>query len=198
MRHILAVVSAASVLALAACAPPVPDSGAGSGVGFDNYVDYQQRRMAAPSTGRIAANPQLVSPPATVQAVAPRSESEAIASDALAAIGALPPGGPPQNVTPPAAPVAPRPVPAAASSGPNIVAFALATTHPVGQQMYRRSAVGGPARQDRACARFTSDSIAQEEFLRRGGPDRDPMGVDPDGDGYACRWDPSPFRLRGN
>ncbi len=27
-----------------------------------------------------------------------------------------------------------------------------------------------------------------------GGPERDQFGIDPDGDGYACRWDPSPFR----
>ena len=27
-----------------------------------------------------------------------------------------------------------------------------------------------------------------------GGPERDQFGIDPDGDGYACSWDPSPFR----
>ncbi|NDH39999.1 MAG: hypothetical protein EBY45_06195 [Gammaproteobacteria bacterium] len=26
-------------------------------------------------------------------------------------------------------------------------------------------------------------------------PERDPMGLDPDGDGFACGWDPEPFRL---
>ena len=36
--------------------------------------------------------------------------------------------------------------------------------------------------------------IAQAEFLRRGGPDRDPKALDPDGDGFACSWDPRPFQ----
>ncbi len=198
MTRLLAVLPVLSVLALAACAPPVPDSGAGGGVGFDNYVEYQQRRAAAPSTGRIVANPQIVTPPVA----APQSESQVIAGEALAAIGARPAGIPPVAAAPApvaaaaTASVAPRPLPAAGSSGPNIVAFALATSHPVGQQMYRRSALGS-GRSERSCARFTSDGIAQEEFLRRGGPERDPMGVDPDGDGYACRWDPAPFRIRG-
>ena len=37
-------------------------------------------------------------------------------------------------------------------------------------------------------------ALAQEEFLRTGGPERDKLGVDPDGDGFACAWDPRPFR----
>ncbi len=80
-------------------------------------------------------------------------------------------------------------------SGPNIAAFALATSHPVGQQMYRRSNPFRNSQFERACARFASDSLAQEEFLRRGGPERDRLNLDPDGDGYACRWDPTPFRF---
>jgi hypothetical protein len=31
--------------------------------------------------------------------------------------------------------------------------------------------------------------------LARGGPDKDPRGLDPDGDGFACGWDPAPFLL---
>ena len=41
--------------------------------------------------------------------------------------------------------------------------------------------------------RHISD-LAQIEFLERGGPARDRLGLDPDGDGYACAWDPTPFR----
>jgi len=79
--------------------------------------------------------------------------------------------------------------------GPNIVDYALATNHPVGAQLYRRSSFGFTNTQN-ACARFTSPDLAQQEFLRRGGPERDRLGLDPDGDGYACTWDPSPFRIR--
>ena len=33
-----------------------------------------------------------------------------------------------------------------------------------------------------------------DEGLPCGGPERDPRGLDPDGDGFACDWDPAPFR----
>jgi hypothetical protein len=78
-------------------------------------------------------------------------------------------------------------------TGPNIVEFALATTHAPGVQMYRRSGIG-MRDQNAACARFASPDLAQQEFLSRGGPDRDRLGLDPDGDGFACSWDPRPFR----
>ena len=80
------------------------------------------------------------------------------------------------------------------ATGPNIVDYALATNHPVGAQLYRRSALGG--NNGARCAGYASPDLAQEAFLARGGPERDRLGLDPDGDGYACGWDPSPFRLR--
>ena len=78
-------------------------------------------------------------------------------------------------------------------TGPNIVEFALATKHAPGVQMYKRSGIGVRSA-DSACAKFSSPDQAQQEFLAKGGPDRDRMGVDPDGDGFACSWDPRPFR----
>lgn len=82
-------------------------------------------------------------------------------------------------------------------TGPNIVGFALATTHAPGVQMYER---GSLFQKDplKACAKFASPDIAQQEFLSRGGPDRDRLGLDPDGDGFACGWDPRPFRTALN
>lgn len=77
--------------------------------------------------------------------------------------------------------------------GPNIVSFALSTTHPVGQQMYQRLLVS-ESRAQRNCARYASPDLAQADFLAKGGPERDRLGIDPDGDGYACRWNPAPFR----
>lgn len=79
--------------------------------------------------------------------------------------------------------------------GPNIVDYALATNHPRGTQLYRRSSfgVGNTAAK---CAAYASPDLAQEAFLERGGPERDRLGLDPDGDGYACAWDPAPYRLR--
>jgi hypothetical protein len=78
-------------------------------------------------------------------------------------------------------------------SGPNVVEYALATRHNPGVQMHQRFPIRfrSPAA---ACAAFASNDLAQEAFLARGGPQRDPLGLDPDGDGYACGWDPRPFR----
>jgi hypothetical protein len=79
------------------------------------------------------------------------------------------------------------------SIGPNIVEYALSTSHPVGQQIYRRS----PFRQGRHeanCLAYRSADLAQEGFLMAGGPDRDRQALDPDGDGYACTWNPSVYR----
>lgn len=91
--------------------------------------------------------------------------------------------------------VAPTAVPERSNSGrPNVVAFALATSHPLGTQVYRRTGGANVNRFNRECARYPSPDRAQEAFLAAGGPQRDRAGVDPDGDGYACYWDPSPFR----
>lgn len=78
-------------------------------------------------------------------------------------------------------------------TGPNIVEFALATKHAPGVQMYKRSGLSVRSA-DSACAKYSSPDLAQQDFLAKGGPDRDRAGVDPDGDGFACSWDPRPFR----
>jgi len=83
------------------------------------------------------------------------------------------------------------------ASGPNIVEYALSTSNPVGQQAYSRSAIRVTSA-DAACRRYASADLAQEAFLKAGGPDRDGKGLDPDGDGFACDWDPTPFRAALN
>jgi len=79
------------------------------------------------------------------------------------------------------------------SSGPNIVEYAINTRNGVGEQMYSRSSIRLTA-PEAACRRYKSPDLAQEAFLNAGGPKRDPKGLDPDGDGFACAWDPRPFR----
>ena len=73
------------------------------------------------------------------------------------------------------------------------IQFALSTTHPVGSQMYKRSGLKFRS-PDAACQKFGSDMEAQEQFLAAGGPERDRKGIDPDGDGFACGFNPAPFR----
>lgn len=80
------------------------------------------------------------------------------------------------------------------SDEPNIVAYALETSHPVGTRVWSRSGINAEARFRRNCAAYASPDLAQADFLARGGPERDPRGLDPDGDGYACGWNPAPFR----
>jgi hypothetical protein len=81
---------------------------------------------------------------------------------------------------------------------PNIVAYALQTNNPKGAPIYRRSAFASENRHLRNCASFASADLAQEAFLANGGPERDRQNLDPDGDGFACSWDPAPFRAVRN
>lgn len=91
--------------------------------------------------------------------------------------------------------VQPEALPTRTDTGPNIVAYALQTTHNPGNAQYRRSSLlASDGKYQRACAGYASPDLAQTDFLKNGGPERDRKGVDPDGDGFACSWDPRPFR----
>lgn len=91
--------------------------------------------------------------------------------------------------------IAPEAVPTrTGAAGPNIVQYALQTTNAKGQKIYSRLNIAAQSRFQRNCARYTSPDEAQRDFLARGGPERDTLGLDPDGDGFACGWDPAPFR----
>ncbi|GGH48860.1 hypothetical protein GVY41_06560 [Frigidibacter albus] len=89
--------------------------------------------------------------------------------------------------------VQPTALPPRTETGPNIVEYALNASNPPGQKVYTRLGLH-LSNYEKNCAQFPSQDLAQMEFLRRGGPQRDPGNLDPDGDGYACRWDPTPFQ----
>lgn len=78
-------------------------------------------------------------------------------------------------------------------AAPTPIQFALSTSHPKGQKMYRRSPFGA-SKSAAICAQYDSVEKAQDQFLKNGGPEKDRLGLDPDGDGYACGWDPSVYR----
>lgn len=80
-----------------------------------------------------------------------------------------------------------------ASTGPDIVAYALATRHAMGTKQFQRS-FASEAKARRACARYSGVDQAQRAFLEAGGPQKDRLGLDPDGDGFVCGWSPEPFR----
>ena len=191
---------AALVLAsLTACSPEVPDSAAG--VGFGDYGSYQAAREQ-----QLQGAPVTVQPPAT--------DAAAETADAGAPVPNNPALSDEQDFSAVTARetiesdrerlaelrqhyevIAPTALPdRAPSTGPNIVEYALNTTNRVGESIYRRSALKLKSSQ-RACARYASPDLAQLAFLAAGGPKRDRKNLDPDGDGFACAWDPAPFRL---
>lgn len=90
--------------------------------------------------------------------------------------------------------IQPAALPTRPDGSVNVVAYALATNNAVGQQLYKRSSFRADVKYARGCAEFASPDLAQAAFLAKGGPDKDKLGVDPDGDGFACTWDPQPFR----
>ncbi|SLN39805.1 hypothetical protein ROG8370_01655 [Roseovarius gaetbuli] len=238
MRLILGSVALA---ALTACAPAVPDSGAG--VGFQDYSQYQREKAARdaalagsalPAPNAVSSEPLGAIPPGATSA----QPGADVAADARAALQATAANsGQPILQASPSNPapegvmnsagisrensfeavgeqrsieddasriaqnraqyqvIAPEAVGNRPGDvGPNIVAYALATKHPVGTLVYRRVGINKTGKFERNCAEYASPDLAQVEFLKRGGPERDRLGLDPDGDGYACGWNPAPFR----
>jgi len=90
--------------------------------------------------------------------------------------------------------VQPEALPDRADAGPNIVAYALQNNHAVGTPIYTRRGFNKQRKFARACAQYSHPDQAQIAFLSAGGPEKDRSGMDPDGDGYACNWDPRPYR----
>ncbi len=80
------------------------------------------------------------------------------------------------------------------SAQPNIVSYALETTHPIGTSVYTRAGFNLRAKSERNCRAYASADQAQQAFLDSGGPRKDRKALDPDGDGYACGWNPATFR----
>lgn len=77
----------------------------------------------------------------------------------------------------------------------SVAHFALSVTHEPGTKVYPRlGALFGSMSHEERCAAYPDDEAAQLAFLDAGGPSADKLGVDPDGDGFACGWTPSIYR----
>ena len=76
----------------------------------------------------------------------------------------------------------------------SVVQYALSTANSVGEKKYSRFNPLGARLAVRNCARYDESDQAQLAFLRAGGPRRDPLNLDPDGDGFACDWSPDTYR----
>ncbi|SEO53933.1 hypothetical protein SAMN04490248_106176 [Salinihabitans flavidus] len=215
-----AIISGVALLALTACDPAIPDSG--PGIGFDNPANSPQmrERREAAVTGNALPPAQAVSEEAlaTLERTQPetsrpaeRSNLENVASeDADGGTNGISDENDFQAVEDRRTietdaermarlrqqykVIQPEAMPERSDTGPNIVDYALSTTNPVGTRIYNRLGFNAEARFRRNCARYASPDKAQIAFLSLGGPEVDRRGLDPDGDGYACDWDPTPFR----
>ncbi|MFY0690808.1 MAG: hypothetical protein JXR14_02680 [Paracoccaceae bacterium] len=215
-----------ALVLLAGCAQPLPDSGVQQGVGFGSYDQYLAEQQARDEELQTL-NETTVRPPEGVEiASSELTGAEAVAvlertsSQASAPVPQLnnPEISDEQDfeavsnrqtiesdaerlkakreqykvIEPTAVPKRPR------STVPTPIEFALMTRHPVGQKQYRRSLFGA-SKAEAKCAGYRSGEQAQDAFLKAGGPQRDRLGLDPDGDGYACDWNPAVYRgLGGN
>ncbi|WP_425099475.1 hypothetical protein [Tropicibacter sp. S64] len=216
----------AALAVVAGCGPSVPDSGAGvvdtgRGVGFGDYREYQAQREAALTGG---GRPTTVPGPVDVQAqpldgggsggpvqASPSNPAPQVVTNAVGIsdendFGAV---SAERDIADDAAMIAqnraqfqiiqPTELPTRPGSNrPNIVEYALRTNNPVGTPLYSRSSFSSESKAQRACAAYPSPDLAQEDFLVMGGPEKDRKGMDPDGDGFACSWDPAPFRAARN
>lgn len=202
------------LMAVSACAPNIPDSGAG--IGFQDYNSHAgngsepydrtfsaegaaaaiDRAAGGQAPQDITAAPVLAGgadsalrQPQSHAGISDENDFDAVAKrESIESDASRIAENRAQYVV-----VEPKAIPSRpGDSGPNIAAFALTTTHDPGVQMYSRSG----SRKDPlvVCAKFASSDLAQQEFLAKGGPEKDKLGLDPDGDGFACNWDPRPFR----
>lgn len=81
-------------------------------------------------------------------------------------------------------------------SVPVLTSYAYQERQNPGVSTYQRTG-GSIAAAARLCSNYASGDIAQRAFIASGGPVIDPRGMDPDGDGFVCGWDPRPLRQSG-
>ena len=212
-----------SILALSACAPQVPDSGEGVGFNdyaeYELELERARREAALQGTSgpTISQNGAIVPPSAgvsTTELAAAGIDTQTVPDVPNAALGSNPEISDEQNF----AAVASREsiesdaerrerqaadyqlIEATAlpnrpgNAGPNIVEYALQAPNNRGEEVFTRTGLSGDSRFQRNCAKYRTPDDAQRDFLTRGGPLRDRLGIDPDGDGFACGWDPQAFR----
>lgn len=181
-----------SVLALAGCGVN-QGSNPNYQFGPNRYGEYRAEREVALMTGEES--------PQTIPVALP---VEAPTAGQIAGQAPVPPP-PTMGVPTPAKSTTVAPVAGSAAtlpvtsggpypgSTPVLVRYAFAVSHDPGTAVYRRSG-GSASVAARVCAGYPNPDAAQTAFLAAGGPQQDPRGMDPDGDGFVCSWNPEPFR----
>ena len=190
-----------AALALAGCGG---SHGAGLHYNYQGespYDRYRQNREVALTTGSDPARTVPVALPAqapTAREIAGPTLMQIIARDFRRTTGQPVPADARVVVAPAIAPE-PAGMPVATSgpyagSTPVLVRYAFAARHAPGTAVWKRPDASA-ATAARACAIWPSAERAQLAFLGFGGPDADPRGMDPDGDGFVCGWNPAPYRV---
>lgn len=95
----------------------------------------------------------------------------------------------PVAVATPGAPTVVTATPLPPAGADPLIAYASVARQAPGIRTYARSGGSGAN-----CASYATPADAQRAFLAAGGPQRDPLGFDPDGDGYVCGWTPASHR----
>ena len=75
----------------------------------------------------------------------------------------------------------------------NVARFARSTKNKKGEKVYARLSFSIYDNWTE-CSKFKNKDEAQRKFLKDGGPFNDKFNLDPDGDGFACAWDPEIYR----
>ena len=75
----------------------------------------------------------------------------------------------------------------------NVARFARDTKHKIGEKIFTRI-IYNIYNNWNECSKFKTKDDAQRKFLKDGGPYKDKFNLDPDGDGFACEWDPEIYR----
>lgn len=189
MRGFVTLALLGSAFLLTACAENTgwnPNySAMGNGSDYATYL--QQREIALHGKGAV---PQVI--PVQLPAKAPTP------ADLTTTRVANQPGTVPVSATTAARATSGVPMPVdttgvAAGTTPVLVRYAYDERQDPGTSIYKRTG-GSVAQAARLCSNYPSADAAQRGFISRGGPSLDPGGMDPDGDGFVCGWDPRPLR----
>ena len=70
----------------------------------------------------------------------------------------------------------------------DLIEYSASQNQAIGEQKYLRPAIWYENGSN--CHEYSIPEIAQMAFLSLGGPQRDTLLLDPDGDGFACDWVP--------
>ncbi|MFW5654960.1 MAG: hypothetical protein ACOCYW_04855 [Roseicyclus sp.] len=185
----------------ALAAPPAPVAPSGQVRTALPPADVAAEPFAADAAGQSWLPVDGGAPTRAAQTDVARLASAAIDEAERAAEGALPPASAPAEPAPGLPPITasgddfeapplPEGIPVL---GATVVAFALSTDNAVGERVHARFPLR-LGRPEVRCSDFRTTDLAQDWFLTNDGPDRDRAGLDPDGDGFACNWDPERYR----